>query len=79
MAVDRDEFRDFRDELTKRLDQGFGDLNDRLDALNGRTRSNEMAIAVLRARETDQRINRWITSILSGLALTGEGFHRWWK
>jgi hypothetical protein len=48
-SIDRDEFRDVMNALRDELRNGFGDLNDRLDELNGRTRTVETKVAVLEA------------------------------
>lgn len=40
------------DRIYERMDRGFVDLNERLDALNGRTRVNETDIAVLKDRSS---------------------------
>lgn len=53
--VTKDDLHDFREWMDKRLDRDFGAVNDRLDALNGRTRVNETAIAVLQDRTSEAR------------------------
>lgn len=48
----RADFQAYQTRLDTRLDKGFGDLNERLDTLNGRTRSLESGVAVLGSRVT---------------------------
>ena len=55
------------DRLYERVDRGFADLNDRLDELNGRTRTAEQKIAVIEDRGTRDSSARW----LGGLAMAG--------
>lgn len=54
-TIDREDLREVRDLIMERLEGGFTDLNDRLDALNGRTRQAERDIAVLQDRTTEAR------------------------
>ena len=46
----RDDIDHAADRLEARMREGFKGINDRLDALNGRTRKNENAIAILEDR-----------------------------
>jgi len=48
----RVDFQEFQRRLEERLDRGFEDMNERLDVLNGRTRTNSERIAVLDERTT---------------------------
>jgi len=46
----RADFQAFQNRLEERLDHGFVGMNNRLDALNGRTRNSEQNIAVIERR-----------------------------
>ena len=46
----RSDFAAFQDRLESRLSMGFGQINARLDELNGRTRKNSEGLGVLDAR-----------------------------
>lgn len=48
--VTKDDLRHVESSLGRQIDAGFAGLNKRLDDLNGRTRDNEMDIAVLKDR-----------------------------
>jgi len=74
-TIDRDEFRD----AVHLIRDDIAGVHTRLDALNGRTRANEIAIA--RLQERHQRQTRkgaaWLGSLSVGLAALAEGLH-WW-
>lgn len=62
------------DRLYARMDAGFGQINDRLDVLNGRTRTAEQKIAVLddragagKAAVTGAGAAGLLTAIVEGL------------
>lgn len=76
MAIDHDEFNRWMELLR---DDIHG-VHDRLDRLNGRTRENEQAIAVLQdrgVRATDAGA-RWIGGLAAAGGIVMELLHRIW-
>lgn len=66
MALDQADLNDLRDFLTERLDKGFGDVNKRLDELNGRTRKAESDIVRLQERHKPSRSHK--TALWGGIS-----------
>lgn len=68
------------DRLYERIDRGFEQMNDRLDELNGRTRTAEQKIAVLEDRGIRVRDNpaRWAGGIAIVGGLVAEAVKRVW-
>ena len=60
MAIDREDF----NRLEDRIADGFKQINERLDTLNGRTRKNESDIAVLNERSG----GTWFGAVAGGFA-----------
>ena len=77
MSITRDDLHDVRDVLSQRMDKGFDAITERLDTLNGRTRSNEQAIAVLQDRQGQVSKSQavWAGSIGALIASIAEAIH----
>ena len=68
----RADFQAFQNRLEERLDHGFGGMNTRLDALNGRTRGAEQNIAVIGRRlEAIESEDRAIEATVGQIQLHG--------
>lgn len=55
------------EDLKEAIDKGFGGVHERLDALNGRTRANEVAVAVLQDRSTRGGVFGGIAGSIGGV------------
>jgi len=72
--------KDELDRLYERMDRGFTDLNERLDALNGRTRVAEQKIAVLEDRGVRSRDHgaRWGAGLVGAMGVLVEIIRQTW-
>jgi hypothetical protein len=64
------------DQLREQIRDGFAGTHARLDALNGRVRENETAIAVLEDRGTRDPAARWGAGIAIAAGVAWEGVKR---
>jgi hypothetical protein len=69
--VTRDDLDHAADRLEARMRDGFDGINARLDALNGRTRKNETAIAILEDRSPGR------VGMMAGGAVSGAVMVLW--
>lgn len=80
-GITREEFQTFSLRLDQAMAQGFTGIHDRLDMLNGRTRLNENAIAVLQERsEVAKETKRnWDGLIGGGVVAVIAALMEWWS